>query len=155
VGNMLAGSSDYTANLAPGAVAERAIPEVAAAAVRMVALGLALVTLLGSAMMARSRAGLPAAALLGVITMLLLPASLWYHYLAILLPFAAMAWPRGSSLERVLLLGSAIAVTLGLAWLPGALAGATAMAAVSLFVLWPRSRQVTGSTLPEPDHGAI
>ncbi|MFV2062863.1 MAG: glycosyltransferase family 87 protein [Chloroflexota bacterium] len=155
VRNMLAGSSDYATNLAPAAVVGRSVSDVAGTAVRVGTLGLAVVSVLGSVWMARSHHGGPAAALLGVIALLLVPASLWYHYLAILLPFAAMAWPRANGLQRGLLFGAAVLVTVGLAWLPAAFAGGTVMGAVSLFVLWPRSRQGKWSALPRPDHGTI
>jgi hypothetical protein len=63
---------------------------------------------------------------------------MWYHYLVVLLPFAAIAWIAATLRLRSVLLGAAAAVTLGLAWLPGALAGAIVLATTSLAILWPR-----------------
>jgi hypothetical protein len=137
--NMLRGSADYASNLAPAAlVANLGSSDAIAGLVRILALAVAGLALVLSVLLARTRAGLPAAALLGVIAMLLVPGSLWYHYLVVLLPFAAIAWVRATPTARALLLGGAAAVSLGLAWLPGALAGAVVLAAASLAVLWPR-----------------
>ena len=55
---------------------------------------------------------MPAAALLGTVAMLTIPGTLWFHYLAVLLPFAAMAWPRTGSTVRGLLLASAVLVSI-------------------------------------------
>ena len=51
--------------------------------------------------LSRRAGGLPAAAVLASAAMLLIPGTLWYHYLAVLLPIAAMAWPWlvGTALE--------------------------------------------------------
>ena len=139
VANMLRGSTDYASNLAPGAtVRNLGWPDALADLVRLVSAGAAaLGSVLLSVLLARSRSGLPAAALLGVIAMLLLPGSLWYHYLVVLLPFAAIAWVPASLPTRILLLGSAAAITIGVAWLPLALMGAIVLACTSLGVLWP------------------
>jgi hypothetical protein len=144
--NMLAGSVDYATNLAPAATADRlGLPEPLVVTVRGVTLILA-VTCIGVAMwLARSRAGLPAAALLGVVAMLLLPGALWYHYLAALLPFAAVAWPRAGLGARCLLLLAAALVSLGLAWLPIVLAGASLLATAALWVIWPSGSAARGA----------
>jgi hypothetical protein len=142
--NMLQGTADYASNLAPAAVvANLGWPDAIASLVRILALGVAGLALLFSVNLARTRTGLPAAALLGVIAMLLVPGSLWYHYLVVLLPFAAIAWVRATAPARALLLGSAAAVSLGLAWLPGALAGAVVLTGTSLAVLRPRRPEPT------------
>ena len=74
--------------------------------------------------------------------MLLLPAALWFHYLAALLPFAALGWdrrqrakPRRRSLRR------RPRVTVGVAWLPLATAGAVALV---LSLLRPLARAAPG-----------
>ena len=140
--NMLAGAADYATNLAPATVVARTgAPEVVADLVRVGAVVLAIASLVGSIWLARSRSGIPAAALLGVVTMLLLPASLWYHYLALLLPFAAIAWPRSSRPQRVALFVAALSITLGLAWLPVALLGAITMTVLTLYALWPSASE--------------
>jgi hypothetical protein len=146
--NMLGGSSDYASNLAPAMLAGRAgVPELGADFVRMASLLIALASVAGSVWLGRTREGLPAAALLGVIAMLLIPASLWYHYLVVLLPFAAIAWPRASSWMRTILLAGAAAVTVGLVWLPLTLAAGAILAVSSLAVIWPRG---ASSRLPGP-----
>jgi hypothetical protein len=138
VANMLQGSTDYASNLSPGAtVRNLGWHDDLADLVRLVSLVGAIGSVLLSIPLARSRDGLPAAALLGVIAMLLLPGSLWYHYLVVLLPFAAIAWVPSSLRVRVLLLVAAAAITIGVAWLPLALAGAIALAATALAILWP------------------
>ena len=136
--NLVTGSSDHLTNLAPGAVVGGLASELAGDIVRLGSLVIAVVSLGGSTLLARDREGLPAAALLGTIALLLIPGSLWYHYLVILLPFAAMAWPRAPAGTRGALLASGALISVSLVWLPLALAGATLMAALSLVVLWPR-----------------
>jgi hypothetical protein len=146
--NMLGGSSDYATNLAPAILAGNAgVPDALTGLIRLVSLLTAFASIGGSVWLARTREGLPAAALLGVVAMLLMPASLWYHYLVVLLPFAAIAWPRASGQGRVLLFAAAAAVTLGLMWLPLALTAGVVLAVASLVVLWPRAAP---SPLPEP-----
>jgi hypothetical protein len=136
--NMLQGSADYASNLAPAAVARNlGAPDAAATIVRLAALAVAAASIVLSVILARRHSGLPAAALLGVIAMLLMPGSLWYHYLVALLPFAAVAWVRTGAGPRALLLGGAVAITVGVAWLPAALGGAVVLASTSLGTLWP------------------
>jgi hypothetical protein len=138
VANMLQGSTDYASNLAPGAtVLNLGWPAALADLVRLVSLAAAIGSVLVSILLARSRGGLPAAALLGAVAMLLLPGSLWYHYLVVLLPFAAIAWVPASLPLRALLLVAAAAITIGVAWLPLAVIGAIVLACTSLGVLWP------------------
>jgi hypothetical protein len=136
--NMLQGSADYASNLAPAAVARNlGAPDAAATIVRLAALAVAAASIVLSVILARRHAALPAAALLGVIAMLLVPGSLWYHYLVALLPFAAIAWVRSGAAPRALLLGGAVSITVGVAWLPAALGGAVLLASASLGTLWP------------------
>ena len=73
--------------------------------------------------------------------MLLLPAQLWYHYLVVLLPLAALAWSRADARQRGALIVSAAAVSFGIAWLPLATLGAMALTATTVVTLWPRVRQ--------------
>ena len=81
------------------------------------------------------------ATLLATVTMLLIPGTLWYHYLAVLLPLAAMAWPRSPAWAKLaLFLGAFITslaglntIPIGLSFFSGAL-----MLAVAGWVLWPR-----------------
>jgi hypothetical protein len=137
--NMARGSSTYATNLAPAAVLERLSgSDILGGTARLGMVLAAGVAILASVVLARRRAGLPAAALLGTVAMLLLPGSLWYHYLVVLLPFAAMAWSQAQPAARLLLLVSAALISLGLVWLPLALLGAIGLASSSLMCLWPR-----------------
>jgi hypothetical protein len=73
-----------------------------------------------------------------VVAMLLAPAALWYHYLAVLLPLALYAWPAATRRQRcVLAVGSGL-VSAGVAFLPLALLGAGVMVTGTLAALWPR-----------------
>jgi hypothetical protein len=136
--HMAQGSTDYASNLAPAAVARNlGWPDVASDVLRLAAVVVAALSVLLGMHLARTHEGLPGAALLGVVAILLLPGSLWYHYLVVLLPFAAIAWVRASLSRRALLLGSATAITIGVTWLPLALGGAIVLASTSLGVLWP------------------
>jgi hypothetical protein len=74
--------------------------------------------------------------------MLLLPAALWFHYLAALLPFAALAWQRATRRDRAVIVGSAAAVTCGVAWLPLATCGAVVLV---LSLLRPLARPRPGA----------
>ena len=66
--------------------------------------------------------------------MLLLPAATWYHYLAALLPVAALAWPAAGTRARLSLLAAAALITVGVAALPLATVGAVALVGVVLAV---------------------
>jgi hypothetical protein len=146
---MLAGSADYANNLSPAGVADSLrLADPVVGLVRLVSLVLAVGCLVGSAWMARTRAGLPVAALLGVIALLLLPGSLWYHYLVILLPFAAMAWPRATRNARLVLFIAAALISLSLVWLPLALFSAIVLVITALVVLWPAA--TSGTAAPSP-----
>ena len=71
--------------------------------------------------------GLLLATAAATIAMLLLPSALWYHYLCVCLPVAAFSWHSAGRRERLWLFLGAAGVTLGLAWLPLAVAGAALM----------------------------
>ena len=149
VRNLLSGTADFASNLAPATVAAGlGLPDLAIDLIRIAMLALVIASVIGSVLLARTRGGLPAAALLAVIAMLLLPSSLWYHYLVILLPFAAIAWPRATGLQRGLLFGSAAIIVVSLVWLPLALLGGVMMATVSLLVIRPRSATAAA---PDPE----
>lgn len=147
--NMLAGSADYANNLSPAGVADSLrLADPVVGLVRLASLVLAAGCLVGSAWLARSRAGLPVAALLGAIALLLLPGSLWYHYLVILLPFAAMAWPRAARNARLTLFIAAALISISLVWLPLALFSAIALAITTLAVLWPTGTSGAAAVSP-------
>ena len=138
--NLAAGSADDSTNLAPWAlVARLGVPALATVA------RLASILLAGACVVAAWRVArrAPAAAVaLTTIAMLLLPAALWYHYLAVLLPQAALAWPRATGRARAALAGCAALISLGIAWLPLATLGAAALATVLVAVL------LSGATSP-------
>ena len=72
--------------------------------------------------------------------MLLLPGAIWFHYLALLLPVAIVAWASADSRQRVALAVSGAAVSVGTAWLPLASAGAAVLIIVCLIALRPPAR---------------
>ena len=137
--NLVTGSSDSLDNYAPASLVEAAgWPSAAATGIRLLTLGIVAATLVTSVWAARRPGGAPLAALLATISMLLLPGTLWYHYLAVLLPLAAMAWPRGRMGARTALLAGAVAViAAGVTqpWL--AIVGGGGMLAAAAWALWP------------------
>ena len=100
--------------------------------------------ILASIWLSRRRSGMPAAALLGTVAMLIIPGTLWFHYLAVLLPFAAMAWPRASMAHRGILLASAASVALAPYIEERMLStlGSTLLFISAGWVLWPRRSNV-------------
>jgi hypothetical protein len=143
--NLLAGSTDYDINLAPATMAARAgLPDIGVSLVRGATLFAAAASLVASAWVARRDDGRMAAVLLGTVAMLLAPATLWYHYLVVLLPLAAMAWPRANPVARLGLLVSAGALSLGMAYQPLALLAAVALVAFTLPALWPVKAPASG-----------
>jgi hypothetical protein len=137
--NLLAGDVRYPHNLAPATVAMNlGVPQPLPDALRIVAIAVALVLIGLSVWLARRPAAWPAAALCGVIATLLLPAALWYHYLVLLLPFAAFAWVRGTTVTRFALLVSGLLVSVGMTMPFIAAAGELALAATILVAVWPR-----------------
>jgi len=138
--NLLAGRADEVSNLAPSAVAGRlGLPEAFVSFVRLAALA-AVVGCCGAAFLVAHRPrGVAASVALGTAAMLLLPAALWYHYLVVLLPLAACAWPGSTGRLRGALLAGALLVVAGIAWLPAALLGGAVMLSATLLALWPRT----------------
>ncbi|MGH2407815.1 MAG: glycosyltransferase family 87 protein [Candidatus Limnocylindrales bacterium] len=142
VGNLLRGSADYPANLAPAIQLQVAFgvgapwTDLVRLATIVVGSGLLLLGLLW----ARRPGGWPGAATAGVAGMLLLPGAIWYHYLALLLPVAIHAWARAGSRQRLGLAIGAAAVSFGVAWLPLASLGAAVLVAASLIALRPPAR---------------
>jgi hypothetical protein len=124
--NLLAGSAPVATNLAPWAVASQlGLPEPLQSLVRVASVVVALGCLVASCW--PPRVGRDARLLGATAAMLLLPAALWFHYLAALLPFAALGWERAAARNRAVIVASAAAVTLGVAALPLATAGAVAL----------------------------
>jgi alpha-1,2-mannosyltransferase len=126
--NLLGGSADYATNLAPATLVDRAgLGAPGAGAIRLGTLAGVVVLTVAAPVIAWRRPGFhgrAAGVTLAVGALLLLPAATWYHYLAALLPVAALAWPAASSSGRLGLLAAAAMVTVGIAILPLATIGA-------------------------------
>ncbi len=131
--NLVAGSADHATNVAPWAmVARSGAPAPVGDIVRVISLAAAVAATVASVVVIRRPGGLPAAATLATAAMLLLPAALWYHYLVVLLPLAILAWPTATRSERVALVTSGAFVTAGVAVLPLATIGGTALLLITL-----------------------
>jgi len=139
LGNLLGGSADYASNLAPDTLLRHAFGLGAPwdAMVRVGALGLGLGLLVSGWRWARRPDGWAAAVTAGVAATLLIPAALWYHYLAVLLPVAVVAWGRATGRERAGIFAGAALVSVGIAWLPLALAGGVVIVGCALAALRP------------------
>jgi hypothetical protein len=83
----------------------------------------ALVCMVAAWLMARRAHVVPVAVTLGTVAMLLLPAAIWYHYLAVLLPLATVAWCRARPRTRALLLAGGVLTSFALVSLPFATLG--------------------------------
>jgi hypothetical protein len=146
--NLVRGSGDVYLNLAPAAMATNlGWPEAVVTAVRLAALAGGAFALLAALWMARRPRGLPLATLLATVTMLLIPGTFWYHYLAVLLPLSAMAWPRAHPALKLALVAGAIVTSLaGLNSIPIGVSffSAAFMLAVAGWVLWPRDLSSAG-----------
>jgi hypothetical protein len=104
--------------------------------------------------LARTGPGVRVAALFATVAILLGPGTFWYHYLAMLLPFAAMAWPAAGSRMRVMLFVAAVDVSIAVISGPITLVAAAVLVALLFYELWPRTSETTagpeatGSALP-------
>jgi hypothetical protein len=127
--NLAAGQTVYIQNLAPASVARSFIPALEPLA-RVASLGVALSLIGLSILLARTPGRWPAALAASVGAFLLLPATLWYHYLAVVLPFALAAWPRASNRGRIGLLVGYLAI--GLIVPPMPLIGAALILAIAI-----------------------
>jgi hypothetical protein len=150
--NVFADTSGSEVNLAIGQVASTWgwAPD-AISFVRLAVVSAGGVCIMVSIWLARQRGGMPAAALLGTVAMLIIPGTLWLHYLAVLLPFAAMAWPRAGAGIRGILLASAASVSIATYLDESALLvylGSALLLTAAGWVLWPRraGARVTGLT---------
>lgn len=148
-------SAPSDGNLALGyAMSEAGWGPDAVAILRLATLVAAGVCILASVWLARRNGGMPVAALLGSLAMLLIPGTLWLHYLVVLLPFAAMAWPRASAGIRGVLLASLVVVSVAPflgnppAWF---YLGSVLAFPAAGWVLWPRAeRAVASPPAPAP-----
>lgn len=139
--NLVRGEGDVHWNLAPAAMAHNiGWSDGAVLVIRGATLLGGAVAMLAAMWTARMPGGLPLATLLATATMLLIPGTLWFHYLAVLLPLAAMAWPRANAGLKLGLVAAAVVTSLaglnslpiGISFFSGAL-----MLAASGWVLRP------------------
>jgi hypothetical protein len=129
--NLLAGTADEPTNVAPWSmVARSGAPAALADLVRLGSIAIAALTAAAAVVVMRRPGGPALAAALCSVSMLLLPAALWYHYLAVLLPLAIVAWPLATSNVRTALCAAGLLVSAGVAWLPLATVGWVTMAAL-------------------------
>ena len=100
------GSVRSLANFAPANVLVMLFPGIPflASLAEGLSLLLALGFLLISIRWARRPAGWPGALFAGLLSGLLISPLIWYHYLALLLPFVIYAWPRLPRTKRLLML---------------------------------------------------
>lgn len=140
--NLVRGEGDVYWNLAPAAMAGNiGWSDTAVSVVRGATLVGGVAAMLAAMWMARRPGGLPLATLLATVTLLLIPGTFWYHYLAVLLPLAAMAWPRSAAWAKLALLGGAVVTSLaGLNSIPIGVSffSAALMLLVAGWALWPR-----------------
>jgi hypothetical protein len=132
--NLIAGSASYATNLAPDQLLAHALPAARPVAplIRILAVALGTGALLSGCLLARRSERWGQAVILAVVASLLIPSSLWYHYLAALLPLAALAWGKAVSRDRVGLFGGVALICMGIAALWIALLGAVVTVAFAL-----------------------
>ena len=150
--NLAGGDAGQATNLAPWAIAGRAgLPEPVPGLLRALSIVAALGLSVLAAVTVRRRPGLAGsrqATVPAVAAVLLLPAAWWYHYLALLLPVAALVWPAAGTRARIGMTGAMTAIVLGVAWLPAATAGALTL----LGLAW--SALAGHGTTPGEDRGS-
>jgi len=150
--NVFATSSAAEGNLAIGEVASQwGWGPDAVSLVRVLAVSAGGACILLSIWLARRLGGMPAAALFGTVAMLVIPGTLWIHYLVVLLPFAAMAWPRAGAASRSLLVTSSAMVGISSfvdETLLSVYFGSALLVIVAGWELWPRrpGAKVAGPT---------
>jgi hypothetical protein len=144
LGNLIAGDVHYAHNLAPAIVAYNlGLPDAVVDVVRIAAILLAITLLAASVRLSGSTVGWPAAVGCAVLAGMLLPAALWYHYLALLLPLAAFVWVHAGASTRAVLVGSGVLTSAGMTVPLMAAIGAGAMAVALVVALRPAPRGLT------------
>ena len=138
--NLLSGPTLFENNLSLHSLATYGLPGLpwAPEVARAISVAVGLAALAGSVVLARRREGWPAALTLAVAALLLVPSSTWYHYLCMLLPLAAFAWPRAGRRIRASLIAGGAMITFGLAAIPITVVGAALMVGSTLVAVWPR-----------------
>jgi hypothetical protein len=114
--------------------------------VRVLTIGVALLCLLAAWIEARRSSRTVVAVLLATIAMLLLPAAIWYHYLAVLLPLATVAWCRADARARAALFTGGALISVALAFLGVALVGAALLVVGALRGLRDEAAGTPGAT---------
>jgi hypothetical protein len=151
--NLFLGSADHSTNLAPASVLApaTALPSWVSGLARAITILAAVWCIVAAWRVSRHPGGVAAGITLGAVAMLLLPAAIWYHYLAILLPLAALAWFSADYRSRALLLAGGVLIGLGVAALCFALVGGLllVLGALRAFNAQVR-RSVSATTLVEP-----
>ena len=106
---------------------------------------------------ARRLDGWPAALACATVAGLLVPTILWEHYLIVLLPFAAVAFPRAGNGARTAMAYAVLVLAVAdyVAGRELVFAAAAALAAITIWLLWPRRggsevSPVTEERLTEP-----
>jgi hypothetical protein len=153
--NLLAGSSAYSANLAPASIAEvwLGAPPAVVTAVRLATLVGAAILVGWSAILAGRRDRWAAAVAAGIAASLLLPAATWYHYLVVLLPLVAHAATRARRPEGMAIVVGWILVFVGPMAIPVAtVGGAVVLGGVLRAELRPDTREGASAG---PDPGAV
>jgi hypothetical protein len=155
VPNLIAGDVLFRFNVAPDALLALEFPHARGAAplVRAAAVSLGVAALAAAVLLARRNGGWPAALALAVGAMLILPSSIWYHYFAVLLPVAALAWGRAGAGGRLALIAGASLIMIAVAWLPLALLGGTVVTLAAAGILWPVDRQAPNAVRAEVPSG--
>ena len=150
--HLAASGSDYPDNFAPAAVVATLAGPAAGSVARLVTLAVAGVLVLLSAILARRPGGWPAALFAATFASLLVPATLWLHYPAILLPFIAFAWPRASTWTRASIVYSLLFFDFfdNFSMVPGAVA-LVLLGVTLLRSLWP----VTGPPVVNDPTGTL
>ena len=151
--NMVAGEGDYASNVAPVQVASRlGLDGVGLTLTRLASLVVGASAVFGAVWAARRPGGLPLAVLLASAAMLIVPGTLWYHYFAVVLPLVAMAWPKTSSTERVILVVGAAVSSIAIS--PILPIDLTLIAAVVMLAIAGRVLWASMPNLAEPVEGA-
>lgn len=146
--NQLAGSSVYAANLAPASALALLVPNlpILATLARLVSWALAAALIVASLRWAPQPGGWPVALAAATMASLLIPAVLWYHYLALAVPFLCYAFVRSGRLMREWLLLSAILAVLSLGATSGGLLFALPLGITLLVALRPQVKLDQAST---------
>ena len=140
--NLVRGDGDVWHNHALATIASQlGAPAIVVSAVSLTTIVLGLTAILASVLVARRAGGAPLAALLGTVAMLIIPGTMWYHYLTVLLPLAGMAWAGATPAARIGMFLAAGVVVIGLANPFVAVMGSTILVVLAANALIARMRR--------------